>query len=190
MSDQVFYKHADAVQYCASQDVDKTLIEKHSEIDSIYELVRARDLNAFLWFIIHKAKFLNVSTLNSNKCILKTIEGKDNNNSISIGEPFEQMDGSNKYAVMGLCIKYKANDSNDGETRESATPNSGKDVSNTDVGNSINSNDEDENEYTIVPTTNIWNGCNWYVDRSRYFDFYNKKKEFMIMSLLYFVFLC
>jgi uncharacterized protein YrzB (UPF0473 family) len=190
ISDQVFYKHADAMQYCVGQDVDNTLIEKHADIESIYELVRARDLNAFLWFIIHKAKFLNVSTLNSDECILKTIEGQDTNNSISVGQPFEQMDGSNKYAVMGLCIKYKSYGSNNGDLRENATPNSGKNVSDLDVGHAIQGMRENvnQNEYTIVPTTNIWNGCNWYVDRSRYFDFYNKKernydKEFALFRL-------
>ena len=185
-----FYNYEEIVKKSITDGIDYSCIKKTAEIDSIYELVRAKDMNAFLWFILHKARFLNVGLLESEKCILKVIEEQDVNNSVSLGQPFEQMDGTNKYNVMGLCIKYKNYFSNNGDIREASTSNSGRKISNNDVGSQIYSNRSNisQSEYTIVPTTNIWNGCNWYVDRSRYFDFYNKKerdysKEFALFRL-------
>ena len=189
-----FKTYDEIVEFCGKSGYDKRNIKKHGDVDSMYELVRANDMNAFLWFVIHKAKFLGAEELNSQKCILEEIREEDNNGVVSLGQPFIQKDGSNQYSVMGLCIKYKylqTNNSNDSDkVKEPSTPNSGKEISGEDIAKDINSvySNKTNGEYVIVPTTNVWNGCNWYVDRSRYFDFYNKKerdynKEFALFRL-------
>lgn len=38
-----------------------------SEIDTVYELARASDFNAFLWFVINKAHFLSPTTINESE---------------------------------------------------------------------------------------------------------------------------
>lgn len=69
LSDVKYYSYYDAVMAImkieenAKNDPNYSIIPtvdnivKHSEIDSVYELARANDFNAFLWFVINKAYF-------------------------------------------------------------------------------------------------------------------------------------
>ena len=54
---QDFYSFASAIQYCEYNNINADRIEDCSEIDTVWELARAKDFNAFLWFVSHKAKF-------------------------------------------------------------------------------------------------------------------------------------
>ncbi len=192
-----FYAYDEIVKHCLKNGKSTDFIKKHSEIDSVYELVRAKDMNAFLWFVMHKAKFLNISDisdkviLQGGKSILKVITGETNasEGGVSVGGCYTQMVGSNKYSVMGLCIKNTPSYSQNG--KESATDNVNLNkVSDGDIGLNIHQkqNNITNYSYTIVPTTNVWNGCNWYVNRSLYFDFWDKQqrdydKEFALFRL-------
>ena len=43
-----------ACESCVKQGIPITKIKKYSECSNVYELARAEDYNAFLWFVIHK----------------------------------------------------------------------------------------------------------------------------------------
>lgn len=228
IDDKKFYTYEDIVKACLEFGINPDLIRKTSEIDSIYELVRAKDMNAFLWFILHKARFLNVRDINSiaygfmddiqsgtattvtgntviqedvsvvggQKCILSTLTGSTNtegqDNALNVGDIFTQRMGSQECSVMSMCIKNIPQKSYDSDIKENATSH----INTNGIDNSVISeelqNQKDkitQYDYTIVPTTNIWNGCNWYVNRSLYFDFWDKKereydKEFALFRLL------
>lgn len=180
------YNYEEIVNKCITIGIDPQCIKKHSEIDSVYELVRANDMNAFLWFILHKAKFLNISDINNyvgldnGKNILSVITGETDasttDNIVSLGACYTQRDGSNEFGVMGLCIKNTPQTSAESNIKDASTSNSNsEETSNSLVALSILNQNQNvtKYEYTIVPTTNIWNGCNWYVNRSQYFNFWN-----------------
>ena len=174
IGEKKIYNYKEAVKYCIESGVDESSIQKTAEIDSIYELVRARDMNAFLWFVLHKAKFLNAQNIgeDSNHCILKTINDESDN--YHLGGCYSQSCGGNYYSVMGLCIKRTPNQSaTSGEDtiKENATSNSGlSQLTANGVASTIQNSKSQINGYTslIVPTTNLWCGCNWYVNRKQY----------------------
>lgn len=186
-----YASYEEIVKKCLKKGIDTNLIKKTSEIDSVYELARAKDMNAFLWFILNKAKFLNVSDVNRvmpdtlyPPTILSEITGVTNvsesDNMVSLGGCYVQSNGSNESTVMGLCIKNTPIRSFNGEIKENSTSNSGfLDISDINIGHKLYKLNDNITgyEYTIVPTTNVWNGCNWYVNRSLYFDFWNLKKR-------------
>lgn len=76
LSDVKYYSYYDAVK--SIMDMEKKAendpnygivpttddIVKYSEIDSVYELARANDFNAFLWFVINKAYFTRHTEIN------------------------------------------------------------------------------------------------------------------------------
>lgn len=197
INDEKFYNYADAVKECQSKKIDSSTISKTAEIDSVYELVRAKDMNAFLWFVIHKAKFLNSIELgndlikSSQDSVIKVLQGTSET-TVPLGQPYHQIsNGGVQYSVMGLCMKSTYNQTENKDIKENSTSfSSDNSVSDSDVATQIqkNKNNISSCDYTIVPTTNIWNGINWYVDRSRYFDFQNKternyEKEFALFRL-------
>ena len=187
-----FYLYEEAIKYALDKGIDESQIHKYSEIDDIHELVRAKDLNAFLWFVLHKARFISSQDLttvlqNTNgKCVLDTIE-TNTSNYIGVGTSLIQDD----FSVMGLCIKNTPSYSNPFDVKENATSHvSNEKPTDNDVAQSIIKQQSQINGYNclIVPTTNVWNGVNWYVDRTRFFDFWNKKereydKEFALFRL-------
>ena len=71
--DRKFYTYANVVteimKFGESQNSDVPsiydVIDK-SQINSVYELARAVDFNAFLWFVKNKARFLNPQEINGN----------------------------------------------------------------------------------------------------------------------------
>ena len=80
LSDIKYSTFKKALNDCKKYGIDITRISNKSEITSVYELARARDFNAFIWFIIHKAKFIkeaNKSDLPDDFDILKPFEGKE-----------------------------------------------------------------------------------------------------------------
>jgi hypothetical protein len=193
MNDEKFYNYEEIVKACQKEGIDSSTITKTAEIDSVYELVRAKDMNAFLWFVLHKAKFLNSKDIRSdlnliksdNDSVIKTLRGVSNE-VVPLGQVYHQTSSSGitsngiKYSVIGLCIKSTYNSTNDGDVKETSTSFSDtSDTTNEEVATQIqkNKNNNSSCNYCIVPTTNVWNGINWYVDRSRYFDFYDKRER-------------
>ncbi len=188
INNEKFYNYEEIVKACKKEGIDSSTITKTAEIDSVYELVRAKDMNAFLWFVLHKAKFLNSKDISGelnliksdNDSVIKTLRGTSNE-VVPLGQVYHQTSSSGiKYSVIGLCIKSTYNSTNDGDVKETSTSfSSTSDTTNEEVATQIqkNKNNNSSCNYCIVPTTNVWNGINWYVDRSRYFDFYDKRER-------------
>ena len=188
--DGKFYSYRDIVKECNNKGIDIENIKGNFEIESIYELVRAKDFNAFLWFVLHKAYFLNTINIEEveelkNKSILKEISGTINGG-IALGQTYKQGNSN----VMSLCTKCTPNQAINTNKESPTYSESAKESTNIENGTNIENsklNITDYN-YQIVPTTNKWNGVNWYVCRQKYFDFTNKKDwdyetEFALFSL-------
>ena len=166
-----YYSYNDVKAACVRLNKDINSVVKHSEIDSVYELARAKDMNAFLWFILHKAKFFNAKELNDKtKCILKRTEIEANvndENGIALGSVVKQ----SKYNVFGLCIKQEGVKTITNDTNNDATEHVRlTEVTENDIAEKMVDDilSYSSYNYTIVPTTNIWCGANWYVDRTKY----------------------
>lgn len=163
-----FYEYEQVISYCLKKEIDKGKIKKHGDVDTIHEFVRAKDFNAFLWYVLNKAKFLNVSTLSNEdipegESILKEYTGTTKNNTYAVGQTYYQGVGNEKYGVIGMCIK-KTPILNTSETILDATPNSSNKVQ-VDVALEMQKQKSNESQYCVVPITNLWNGLNWYVNR-------------------------
>lgn len=172
-----YYKYQDAFkQATALSSINPTTgkinIPKVSEIDTTYQLARANDFNAFLWFIIHQCNFTNIqkwdtSTLPYNLGIITN----DNNQSPTQGQVYYATDGNNiKTTVLSLCTKAPTLEvQTDGTTTK-------------------------KGETELLPFSSTNNSGNWYVNRGSYFKYLLPKKmeiprdyekEFAICNIAY-----
>ena len=125
-------------------------------IEDSYKFARADDMDAFLWFVIHKGKFPNsakvsdvhtladnmhslvsrpVSVAPSDATLLSPLEimyGDNNPSSILLGNTFTYDDGH----IVSMCIDNKTDEAN----------------------NVVHS--------TIVPVSDDWTSVNWYARRA------------------------
>ena len=125
-------------------------------IEDSYKFARADDMDAFLWFVIHKGKFPNsakvsdvhtladnmhsmvsqpVSVAPSDATLLSPLEvmyGDNNPSSILLGNTFTYEDGH----IVSMCIDNKTDEAN----------------------NIVHS--------TIVPVSDDWTSVNWYARRT------------------------
>lgn len=115
-------------------------------IEDSYKFARADDMDAFLWFVIHKGKFPNSSKINNVSDIgsnvkpsdgsllsaLDVIYGSNNPSSILLGNTFAYNQGH----VISMCIDRKL-----------------------DGNNEIVKN-------TLVPVSDDWSSVNWYARRA------------------------
>ena len=125
-------------------------------IEDSYKFARADDMDAFLWFVIHKGKFPNsakvsdvhtladnmhsmvskpVSVAPSDATLLSPLEvmyGENNPSSILLGNTFTYNDGH----IVSMCIDNKTDEAN----------------------NVVHS--------TIVPVSDDWTSVNWYARRA------------------------
>ena len=125
-------------------------------VEDSYKFARADDMDAFLWFVIHKGKFPNSSTISKlsdigkthgtesakvtpsdgNGSLLSTVDvtyNKDESSSILLGNTFKYEDEAH---VLSMCIDRKLGDS----------------------GNTIHN--------TLVPVSDDWSSVNWYARRA------------------------
>lgn len=179
-----FYSHSDAVRAWMKSkeqhDKDNTPMSfslgdltKRSEINNINELARAKDFNAFLWFVANKAYFTNSTEIvgdvkdyeyfyqkgdkaeifkgSKSDTILGVVNGQfsatiDDVSPFTMGDTIVQRFGQNKPYYMpflSLCIKGKQN---------------------------ITLNNKTET-YEFVPVSSNYKSCNWYVNSGTYFNF-------------------
>lgn len=112
-----------------------------------YQLTRATDFNAFLWFCTHKGKLPAPTKIDVNNRKV-TINGKE----------FDVAQGNSvsDYLVLNGDTKQFL--------KEGSTYTSESNMSL--LSCLVNC---EENMAEIVPVSSDWNSCNWYVDRSRYF---------------------
>ena len=122
-------------------------------VTDVYKFARADDMDAFLWFVIHKAHFPNSSIIESVSGITSRFEGgasvtpsggtlletleingnADSSSSILPGNTFAYASGN----VISMCIDSKYDT----------------------VSNKIIDN-------TLVPVSDDWNSANWYIRRA------------------------
>lgn len=126
-------------------------------IDDVYKFARALDFDAFLWFVIHKAKFPNAAKISDMGHMTDDIHGNQaekispsdatllapfeatfssgNPSSILVGNTFTYTGSSH---VISMCIDRKYDE----------------------TANSIVKN-------TMVPISDDWNSANWYTSAAR-----------------------
>lgn len=124
-------------------------------VEDSYKFARADDMDAFLWFVIHKGKFPNSSAIsqlsdigdisskkskvtptNGNGSLLSTVDvvyDKDSSSKILLGNTFKYQGDAH---VISMCIDRKLGDS----------------------GNTIRN--------TLVPVSDDWSSVNWYARRA------------------------
>ena len=124
-------------------------------VEDSYKFARADDMDAFLWFVIHKGKFPNSSAIsqlsdigdiggqnskvtptNVNGSLLSTVDvvyDKDSSSKILLGNTFKYQGDAH---VISMCIDRKLGDS----------------------GNTIRN--------TLVPVSDDWSSVNWYARRA------------------------
>lgn len=124
-------------------------------VEDSYKFARADDMDAFLWFVIHKGKFPNslaisqlsdigdiggqnskVTPTNGNGSLLSTVDvvyDKDSSSKILLGNTFKYQGDAH---VISMCIDRKLGDS----------------------GNTIRN--------TLVPVSDDWSSVNWYARRA------------------------
>ena len=123
-------------------------------VTDVYKFARADDMDAFLWFVIHKAHFPNSSKINSLDDIKSRFEGgatiepsdgslletlkvysntNDSSSSILPGNTFAYTNGN----IISMCIDAKYDT-----------------ISNRIINN------------TLLPVSDDWNSANWYIRRA------------------------
>ena len=66
---QSFFNYAELAKYVVDHEIpiNDVWIDEYREVDTVWELARPRDLDAFLWFVSHKAKFPNSIAFTDDK---------------------------------------------------------------------------------------------------------------------------
>lgn len=139
---------------------DTSKITSTGDIPSIYQLARADDMNAFLWFVINNGVFFSVNRTDISKKPLST-------NEVTASTKCADFQGS-----------WATNETPDYETYYSG------DIVSTKSGSATSSNylicyngdqvinDNNVSYYShLIPCSNRLNSFNWYVDRSNYADY-------------------
>lgn len=179
--DTKYYKFSDAykqalatykIEPSVNSKIENSII-KRSEIDSIYQLARANDFNAFLWFIINQCNFTNILEWNTNEkpYNLGIIKDKGVNTPKQGGVYYATNNGGNiQTTVLSICSKapkLKIDEKGDSTL---------------------------EGETELIPFSSTNNSGNWYVNRGSYFKYLLPKKkeisrnyeeEFAICNLAY-----
>ena len=170
-----FYKYQDAIQDAANNNINVNLIKEEGEISNVYELVRAQDFNAFLWFIINKAKFVvNGSEVPNNHSYFECFEIQDVVNS---EHPAMYSPGyliANGGCNNLLCTKMKV-DAISNEIKFYSNAEDKLGIANLQLVNDAFSNKNVS--YQFVSVSDQFDGCNWYVNSDTYFQYLVKRAD-------------
>lgn len=199
-SKEVFNRYDDAVSFCKEKDISLSLILDKSEIQSVYELARAEDFNAFLWFVIHKSHFYDSQVIKGSlkdykatKKIYDT-DGKPYNlerKYFTVNNNLGAFDGNcrlttnfpTKPFIVGDTLLQKLGDYDTNTTNViSLCIKSQQTLSeNTyDVADTINDTDKEviitgysprDYNFTFVPVSSDYKSANWYANSSTYYNF-------------------
>lgn len=219
LSDIKYYSYYDAIKKIdeikenAKVDPNNNIIPttdnivKHSEIDSVYELARANDFNAFLWFIINKSYFSKkISIEESDLCnysvTCNTIDGDVTLTPFSINDgetsvldcfngeistdiqltlPFTQgsviTQNDNGNFYKCLSLCLKMTQINDNSPI--ALDDDGLDYGDVSaVDNTVvMMNSPKKYKYTFVPVSSNERSSNWYVNSGTYYNFLKPENE-------------
>lgn len=203
LDDTKYYSYYDAVLAIDKLANDDTNINpsvtptindivKYSEIDNVYELARAKDFNAFLWFVINKANFSNSTDIDvydlsnykkdydlgsgiitkrpfsiSGTSVLDCFNG-EHDNSDTIPTPFSPGSVITQEKVgfknFSLCINMKTTNKLTEYKTDVNQDNSVNDIV-TDINSPKIFN------FSFVPVTSYYKSANWYVNSGTYFNF-------------------
>ena len=170
-----FYTYQEAIEDASNKNIPVNLIKEEGEISNIYELVRAQDFNAFLWFVINKAKFVvNGNVIPQNKSIFECFDIDEIIDEYSIASYSPGYLISNGMMNNLLCIKMKSDViSNEIKSYENAEDKLG--VASLQLVNDAFS--RKNVNYQFVTVSNQFDGCNWYVNSSTYFQYLIKPAD-------------
>lgn len=179
----IYVTRKEAVQRCLEKNYNEKLILKHSECNSPYELVRAKDFNAFMWLVINKGYFpngvknidkLNVNITSENKSLLGVIECEE-----ECGAGEQPLYGVGNYIASGssvsLCIESEV-------VNEDAPPleDDGSDFNPYEsiMQDNVNNNFGNRTyRYSIVPISSNNRSLNWYTNSGDFFQFLKPSKN-------------
>lgn len=177
-----FHNRRLAVGECAKLGIDISKINKISECDNVYQLARADDFNAFLWFVVHKGFF--PITMNFNE-----LNGITNNaeNVLNIIEGKETLTVSNKQPSVGVgnCVKENNFHSLCIQTETTMKELTPIEPYEDEFYNSDFVMEEvvavgyapRDYSYRIVPVSSDNLSVNWYVNSGTFFNFLKKEED-------------
>ena len=187
LKENIYYTYKDAVLECIDYNIDIANIIDESEISNVYELARAKDFNAFLWFVIHKGSFTNFVNPPVDFNPLKHYN-KETGEALFV-PPYNPGDAlKTNYTVKSICIRSIGENVNSNVTDDDKLKNNVSD------NITVNNLSKKKYNYTIVPISSDFDSVNWYVNRDEYFNFLKKEedreprdytKEFGICNLKY-----
>lgn len=161
-----------------------------SEIDNVYELSRAKDFNAFLWFVVNKSNFINNTDIDrllgdySDKIVRgeyvfsesDTVLGKvkgtfttENNDPspFAPGSTIKQNIGGTYYNVVSLCTKMVTID----DYQYSGGTNTMGSIA------ELKSTKNKRYEMDFVPVSHDLSSANWYTNSGTFFNFLLPEKS-------------
>ena len=154
-------------------------IKSTGDISTIYELARAEDMNAFLWFVIHKGVFydINRTELNQKELPKNAIEYSTKSKKISGTIDLSNSSDNNStelyYGGDIVSTQYTDSEGEHYSTNYMLCYDGDEEQPTTEGRMSYYSN--------LFPCSNRTNSFNWYVNRKNYFgknlgfDAYKKK---------------
>lgn len=158
-----------ACKSCIKQGLSMTRVRKYSECDNVYQLARAEDFNAYLWFVVNKCYFTEHVTLSGN--LLGVITGTSTlNENIATYSP--GMIAKND-EIISLCIEGKV------EEYDGQYEYTNSEILNNDVNVEMASTNflPRSYSYKFVPMSKDTRSVNWYVNRETFYNFLKKEKD-------------
>lgn len=174
---QLFYKNLRAKDQSSYEIVEEkngsTTVQRMIGISTMktkWELCRADDMNAFIWFVIHLARFPSPTPIKINGQIV-TIDGRN-----FIDKMGQEGNKSSIYSPMNLNII---------KSSESSTMSVGSTIIDEENPNGISlclsAEFEEAPDYNtvetrvvrnyFVPVSNNWNSADFYVDKRQYYNY-------------------
>ena len=170
-----FLSYDDAVKNATKNNIPVSFIKEDGEVSSVYELVRAQDFNAFLWFVMNKAKFIvNGKEIPNNQTVFDCFETDENISGESTASYSPGYLISNDSYNNLLCIKMKA-DVISNEIKQYSNVMDKMQVANLQIVSDAFSSKEIK--YQFVSVSNQLNGCNWYVNSKNYLNYLVSSKD-------------
>lgn len=140
---------------------DESNIESTGEIESVYELARADDMNAFLWFAMNKGQYTNINYTNLDNNVTNAVRIATKCQDFNDSYPIDKTPNNTEMYISGDIVSTTKENKNS-----------------TNYLICYNGSDavDKERESVVVeyyshlcPCSNRANSYNWYVNRKNYF---------------------
>ena len=158
-----------ACKSCIEQGLPMTRVRKYSECDNVYQLARAEDFNAYLWFVVNKCYFPKTVVVGGN--LLGVITG-----TTTLTEniaPYSPGVIATSSTITSLCIEGKVEEYNEQYEYTNS------EILNNDVNVEMASTNflPRSYSYKFVPMSKDTKSVNWYVNRETFYNFLKKEKD-------------